>query len=342
MYEVAARERAAGAIDEAARTALVEEIREQGFAVIANVVSEETCALLAESVQEDAAQILALGELTTHERLTGRGHVQMGLRRHAPFVRADLVANTIIESVVVGVLGPGAWLGFYSGNLNCPGSTYQPLHMDRPFSWRTPEAAAAAGHGWPPPTTSLGCSIALEAITEENGATEVYPGTHRATEVIDLPKGSRLDAFPDLLERWGPPARMTIPAGGVVIRDPRMWHRGVPNPSDRPRAMIAVTYHAAVARHWRGRLVRRMGAEDARRCEDDPTLRVLDDGSLGDGRLLFQDDARAVFESAANPWGVDRNVRFVDAPQRVNHFLDSHALGGARVVDDGVLSASGA
>ena len=341
-FEIEPAERARGALDEAKRSAVVEAIRTQGFAAIAGVVSDASCELLAASVQGDAAAIRALDEPTTHERLTGRGHVQMGLRRHAPYVTADLVANPFIEAVVTGVLGSGAWLGFYSGNLNLPGSTHQPLHMDRPFSWKTPEAAAAAGHDWPPPTTSLGCSIALEAITEANGATEVWPGTHRATEVIELLRGSQLEDHPALLEKWGPPARMTIPAGGVVIRDPRMWHRGVPNPSDRPRAMIAVTYHCAEARHWRGRLVKAMSDEDAARCAADPALRVLDDGSLGDGRLLFQGDTRAVFESAPNPFGVDRNVRFVDAPERVNHFLDSHARGGARIVRDAVLSAQGA
>ena len=136
--------------------------------------------------------------------------MQLGPRRYAPYVRPDLVANLPMESIIAAVLGRGAWLGFYNGNVNCPGSTFQPLHMDRPFSWKTPEEAALAGQSWPPPTTSLGCSIAVEAITIENGATEVYPGTHRATEVIDLPRGSRLEDHPDLLARWGPPVRMTI------------------------------------------------------------------------------------------------------------------------------------
>jgi ectoine hydroxylase-related dioxygenase (phytanoyl-CoA dioxygenase family) len=343
MYEISAEEMQTGVVEPAKLAAIVEDIRTAGFAAVAGLVSEETCSRLAAAVQEDAETIRQLGEPTAHERLTGQGHLQLGLRRHAPFVTADLVANPAIEAIVAGVLGRGAWLGFYNGNVNCPGSTYQPLHMDRPFSWKTPEDAARAGHGWPPPTTSLGCSIALEEITEENGATEVYPGTHRATEVIELLRGgSRLEEHPALLEKWGPPARMTIPAGGAVIRDPRMWHRGVPNPSDRPRAMIAVTYHSALGRHWRGRLVKRMSEENLQRCEAEPHLRVMDDGSLGDGRLLFQDDVREVFEAAPNRSGIDRNARFVDAPQRVNHFLDPQGLGGARIVDDPVLSAEGA
>lgn len=343
MFEVTESERQAGAVEPEKLAAIVHEIRSIGFAVVSGLVSMETCELLAASVQEDAEILRNLGTPTAHERLTGRGHMQLGLRRYAPYVTPDLVANLPMESIIAGVLGRGAWLGFYNGNVNCPDSTFQPLHMDRPFSWKTPEEAAAAGQAWPPPTTSLGCSIALETITEENGATEVYPGTHRATEVIDLLKGgSQLEDHPDLLERWGPPARMTIPAGGAVIRDPRMWHRGVPNPADKPRAMIAVTYHSALGKHWRGRLVKRMSEDDLRASESDPTLRVMDDRSLGDGRLVFQADTRSAFEDTPNPHGIDRNVRFVDAPLRVNHFLDSQGLGGARVVSTDVLSAAGA
>ena len=342
VFEVSEHEREAGRIDPEKLAAIVSEIRMIGFAAVSGLVSARTCELLAESVQEDVGILRRLGSPTAHERLTGQGHMQLGLRRYAPYVRPDLVANLPMESIIAAVLGRGAWLGFYNGNVNCPGSTFQPLHMDRPFSWKTPEEAALAGQAWPPPTTSLGCAIAVEAITVENGATEVYPGTHRATEVIDLPRGSRLEDHPDLVACWGPPVRMTIPAGGAVIRDPRMWHRGVPNPADRPRAMVAVTYHSRLGKHWRGRLVRRMSDEDRLACKNDPALRVMDDRTLGDGRLVFQGDTRAVFEGAPNPHGIDRNVRFVDAPLRVNHFLDSQGLGGARVVTTAALSAEGA
>ena len=124
---------------------------------------------------------------------------------------------------------------------------------------------------------------------------------------------------------------MTIPAGGICFRDPRMWHRGVPNLSELARPMIALTYHSGLARHWRGLVVANMTDHDLRRCEEDPSLRVLDNGELGNGRLIFDDSGRSAFESV-NRHGVDRNVRFVTDPYRVNHFLDAHALGGARDV----------
>ncbi|MFP6808069.1 MAG: phytanoyl-CoA dioxygenase family protein [Pseudomonadales bacterium] len=339
MFDISQEEKYTGIVTAEKLSAIVEQIQTVGFAVVANLVSKDVCDLLDESVQADTIKIRETGKPTAHERNTGQGHLQLGLRRFAPYVNADLVANPIIESIVAGILGKSAWLGFYNGNVNCPGSTYQPLHMDRPFSWKTPEEAVQAGQSWPPPATTISCSVALEEITVENGATEIYPRTHHATEVINLLKGSRLEDHPDLLERWGPATRMEIPAGGAVIRDPRLWHRGVPNPSGRPRAMIAVTYHSALGRHWRGRLVKGMDPADIQKCEEDSTLRVLDNGELGDGRLVFQEDTREAFESSKNLHSINRNVRFVEEPFKVNHFLDAHLLGGARVVSDDVSSA---
>ena len=204
IIEISQEEKEAGSPTPEKLRAIVEQIQTIGYAVVNNVVSKETCTLLSDSVLEDVKKVREADKPTLHEQYTGQGHLQLGLRRHAPFVKADLVANPIIESIVAGVLGKGAWLGFYNGNVNCPGSTFQPLHMDRPFSWKSPEEAAQAGQSWPPPTTSLSCSVALEEIKIENGATEIYPCTHLATEVIDLlQEGSRLEDHPELLKKWG-------------------------------------------------------------------------------------------------------------------------------------------
>jgi hypothetical protein len=111
-----------------------------------------------------------------------------------------------------------------------------------------------------------------------------------------------------------------------------MWHRGVPNPASKPRAMVAATYHSGWAKHWRGVYIQDLDADIAARCADNPALRILENGALGDGRLVFQSDVRGVFEKAPNQHGINRNVRFIDEPEYVNHFLDSHMVGGARVV----------
>jgi ectoine hydroxylase-related dioxygenase (phytanoyl-CoA dioxygenase family) len=330
-YSLSDQERASGTLPADVIEAIVQDVRSNGYAVVGNVVSPESRSLLTGSVLEDVERVRATGKPTPHEDNTGEGHLQLGLRRYGPYVRSDLVANPVIESVVAAVLGEGAWLGFYNGNVNCPGSTYQPLHFDRPYSWKTPQDAQRDGQSWPPPTTTLSCSIALEEITEANGATEIYPRSHLETDVVNWDK-NWVEPYPDFIEKWGPAARMPIPAGGVCFRDPRMWHRGVPNRASKPRAMIAATYHSGKCKHWRGLYIQDLDPQTLARCEADPTLRVMDDGGLGDGRLVFQSDVRGLFEAAPNRFGIDRNVRFIDAPDRVNHFHDCHLLGGARVV----------
>lgn len=329
MYTITDEERLAGRLDDDKVASIVHDISTQGYAVVADLVSEKSRRLLMTSVLEDAQAIRAKSDLTPHEKHTGIGHLQLGLRRRAPYVCADLLANPLIEHTVSAVLGKNAWLGFYNGNVNMPGSTSQPIHFDRPFTWKTQSEAEAAGQSWPPPTTTLSCSVALEDITSRNAATEIYPGSHRETAVTRWPRGELPGKHPQLLKKWGPPARMEIPAGGVCFRDPRMWHRGMPNTSGKIRPMIAMTFHWAPANHWRGTSVQELTSEEVSQLAADSSLRIMDDGTVGDGRLVFEESAREVFDGSTSIHGIRRNVRFVHS---LDHTVDAHLLGGARVL----------
>jgi hypothetical protein len=331
-FEIAEQEWRNGSLAEEKLELIQDSFNSIGFAVVFGLVSSSVCKQLMTAFLEDVELIREKPGLTMHEKHTAEGHLQLGPRRHAPYVREELVANPILESVVAKLLGPGAWLGFYNGNVNCPGSGYQPLHFDRPYSWKTEQAAKAAGQSWPPNTTTVSCSLALSEITEATGATEIYPGSQRETEVTTWGKGEQPVHHPEAVEKWSPPASMTIPAGGVCFRDPRMWHRGVKNPSNTPRPMVALTYHSGMSKHQRGTLVN-LSEAGAAACELTPSLKVLDSGVLGDGRLVFDADATSAFD-APNLHGVYRNARFVEAPLSVNHFLDAHLLGGGRVVEN--------
>tara|TARA_B100000519_G_scaffold73305_1_gene63083 strand:- start:220 stop:1269 length:1050 start_codon:yes stop_codon:yes gene_type:complete len=330
---VSAVERASGQLHDATIAEIFDGLDRAGFIVLADLVPERTCDFLAASVVEDVRRIRLRDESTRHEISTAPGHLQLGLRRYGEFVAPEVVANPLLEHAVGAVLGQGAWLGFYNGNVNCPGSGYQPWHFDRPYSWKTPAQAQADGVAWPPPTTTLSCSLALTDISVDTGATEVMPGTHRETAVTGWPAGERPENHPELLRHWGPAVSMEIPKGGICLRDPRMWHRGVPNTSASVRPMMALTYHAAEARHWRGLIVQGLSDQLLARCVADPALRLLDDGSLGDGRLVFEASARPAFAALAGP--VQRNVRFVEEQWVVNHFVDAHVMGGAGVQKDG-------
>ena len=69
------------------------------------------------------------------------------------------------------------------------GAQRQMVHADQPWSWETPEKAAAAGEQFPHRATRVFVNIYVPESTAENGATEVWPGTHRLPESAALPVG---------------------------------------------------------------------------------------------------------------------------------------------------------
>jgi len=73
--------------------------------------------------------------------------------------------------------------------------------------------------------------------TEENGPLEIWPGgTHL------MPGGINIQELAPTMR----PERVLMPAGSLLVRDMRMWHRGTPNRSTEPRPNLALIS----SRHW--------------------------------------------------------------------------------------------
>jgi hypothetical protein len=83
--------------------------------------------------------------------------------------------------------------------------------------------------------------VCLVDTDERNGAIELWPGTHRDTamhrglETLRVPP-ERVEAR----RATNPPVRGCTRLGDILLRDVRIWHRGMPNQSDRPRHMLAM------------------------------------------------------------------------------------------------------
>ena len=203
----------------------VEAIRRDGWVVIENAVPHEPLDMLREKMDQDSKVLIA-------RALWGgaggiKGHLQQGPPPFAPFVFRAIVANPFVIQVNTALLGEGIFNSFYNGNTNCPGSGTQPLHRDAPHLW--------PGHAPAHPTACVVVNISPHDVTAENGAVELWPGTHLHTfpeTVID----KRTEAAQ---RKVSPPVNGCAKKGSVLIRDIRLWHRGVPNRSDRPRHMIA-------------------------------------------------------------------------------------------------------
>ena len=83
-----------------------QDIQDRGYAVVAGLVSQESQALLMDSVLEDALQVRANNDMT-HMKTYGQGASPIRIAAFCS-MRADLLANPIIESIVAAVLGEGA------------------------------------------------------------------------------------------------------------------------------------------------------------------------------------------------------------------------------------------
>ena len=97
-------------------------------------------------------------------------------------------------------------------------------------------------------------NVPVVDATPANGSTELWPGTHLDTTRalndgdIKLPP-----AIEERLRAECKPLQPNVPAGSVLIRDMRLWHRGMPNltepapPDDRHDPLGALVAHGEAA-----------------------------------------------------------------------------------------------
>ena len=111
------------------------------------------------------------------------------------------------------------------------GSERQGIHVDyqRPLFSEAPDLSL--------PAYALVASFGLVPITPENGPIEIAPATHR------MPRQEALRAV-----EAGEIGMQTVPLeiGDVLIRHPWALHRGSPNTTGTPRALVSLRY----VRHW--------------------------------------------------------------------------------------------
>ena len=167
------------------------------------------------------------------------GNLQQDPPPFPPYLFDDVLLNPYVISVTATVLGPGVKNVMYGGNTALPSDQRQPVHSDVGHLW--PIESLESPH----PPAQLVVNVLTVDVSPDNGATELWPGTHRE---LGVGIGDDVKIAPDLLEARraiSQPFQPTFRRGSMLIRDIRLWHAGMPNRTDQPRPMIAMIHASA-------------------------------------------------------------------------------------------------
>ena len=217
--------------------ALKDEFDRSGYLIFERVLPPERVAEIRAALAPHLARDL-LGRNDFEGTKTNRVYA---LLAKSP-VFAELAIHPLAMAFAEAELGDSCLLSaMLAINLH-PGETVQPWHFDD------------GGVKIPRPRPALGISTfwAIDDTTEQNGATEIIPGSHLwdgqfvegavrpadfAGKVADRETGDRADAV-----------KLVMPSGSLAITKGTLWHRGGANRSDRPRLIITPQYCAGWVR----------------------------------------------------------------------------------------------
>ncbi|MCZ7646582.1 MAG: phytanoyl-CoA dioxygenase family protein [Planctomycetota bacterium] len=218
------RELQSGRLDPETLATAVELVRTDGYVVFEGVLDAAFVARLREAFFE-----VFLPYVEDHPQNRGANRYQMHLPFREPFSDPRLIANPFALPIVEALLGADCVCQYFASDTPLPGSDFQAVHSD--IHALFPESDLVV------PAYGLVLNVNLVDFREENGPLEIWPGgTHR------MPPNAELKKLAPLMQS----RKVLMPAGSVLLRDLRAWHRGTPNRSNEPRPNLALIY----ARSW--------------------------------------------------------------------------------------------
>ena len=114
-------------------------------------------------------------------------------------------------------------LSSFQANILYPGAERQKLHIDTPFPEPLPPWPAKANSIW-----------LLDDFTDENGATEVVPGSHKNSAKPTLEDDKNIKYI-----------KVVAPRGSVLFTHGNLWHRAGGNQSSKPRIGLLCSFAAS-------------------------------------------------------------------------------------------------
>jgi ectoine hydroxylase-related dioxygenase (phytanoyl-CoA dioxygenase family) len=209
-------------LDDATIEAHAERVKADGWTVVENAIAPE----LIDELNDDLLRLeKSLGILPADNLFEGTRTTRIyNLLVHGPvYERVPIHPNVL--PIVEKVLDPGLLISSLSSIAIGPDEAAQMIHADDQVI------------GLPKPHPPIICNTmwAITDFTEENGATRLCPGTHRA------------DHSPDLLEHYDSiPAEMS--KGSVLVWVGSLWHGGGANQTEKRRVGLAMNYCAGFLR----------------------------------------------------------------------------------------------
>ena len=149
----------------------------------------------------------------------------------APCFAPEFFFDARVLSMVHGVMDDRIVADQWGCDVALQGSRHQELHVDyhRPLFAEAPELLL--------PTYMVVVSFGLIDITSAHGPIEIAPGTHR------MPRSEAFRSVELGQIRMEP---LILDVGDVLIRHPWALHRGTPNTTNTPRALLTIRY----VRRW--------------------------------------------------------------------------------------------
>jgi hypothetical protein len=201
----------------------VQHFKSNGYVLFENVLPPDLIAAMhAEFMQVFNAHIAST------EQNRGSNRYQMHLPFAEPFIDPRVIENPFVLAIVEAIVGNDCVCTYFASDTPLYGSEYQAVHADTHPLF--PETGLAV------PTYNIGFNIPLVDFHTDNGPIEIWPGTHLT------PPGTDMATLAPLMQS----EEVLMPAGSLLIRDLRLWHRGTPNRSDNARPNMAMIY----AQRW--------------------------------------------------------------------------------------------
>jgi ectoine hydroxylase-related dioxygenase (phytanoyl-CoA dioxygenase family) len=228
VLSLSSEERQNKKISEDSMQRIIRLLDSHGLIIIEDALDVDFCDKMNDRIRLDSDLLLNKGkQLQVNFE---DGNIQQELPPDGPTVK-ELVLNPYAMQIATKILGQGHCCSLFSGNLNLPNSKIQPIHSDTAPMW--------AVQSNPHPPSRLIVNYTFIDVTESNGSMEVFPTTHR---IINFKYDEEVRIDPQDLRDLPPGVRANMKKGSLLIRDDRLWHRGMTNPSPTPRFMAALIY----------------------------------------------------------------------------------------------------